>query len=646
MSKREWYRPEIDGLRAIAVAVVIAFHAGLGLPGGFIGVDVFFVISGYLITSIIEREVEEGRFTLSNFWDRRIRRVLPAATLTILLTLIAAYYVMLSDDFRSVGRTAVSQAFSGSNLLFWKTINYFTDTAAGLPLLHTWSLAVEEQFYLLYPIGLLVCYRITSRRGVAVGTILAVGALASLALCAALTYWRPRAAFFLLPTRAWELLLGALLVYWDRTVRLRRRAIREGISLLGLALIVASTVLISESVPFPGLYALVPCGGAALIIFANSRQHEDDLTASGAMLATRPMVFIGLISYSLYLFHWPILVFSRYWMGRSPTTSEALIAILLTVLVSWLSWKLVEQPLRGRGVLRTKSASFTFAAAAILAVAFTGLMAWKVVPGRYESIEALVNRDSRNIVDDSVDVEVADIATDRVSRFGSNRPGAIDLLLLGDSHARAAIPGFDLFARSHDLRGASITHSALQPLAGYRDPSRRAMVTDSIEWMNAALDFAARHRIGMVVLAAKWDDAFTDVGTQQFQELLTGTIERFQKAGANVWVMLSVPVYESAVPRLLVKDKAHPSAGLAGQWRQSPQQYDDRNAPLLSLQERLRAMEVGILDPRPYMLDGDTAKFLVEQDGASMYSDASHLTIPAAARIVPDMLENQLYRSP
>jgi peptidoglycan/LPS O-acetylase OafA/YrhL len=642
MMERAWYRPEIDGLRAIAVTAVILFHADLGFAGGFVGVDVFFVISGYLITSIIAREIDEGRFTLSNFWDRRIRRVLPAGTLTILLTIVAAYFVMLSDDFRSVGQSALAQAFFSSNILFWRTINYFTDTATGLPLLHTWSLAVEEQFYLIYPLALLLCYRVAPRIVLGPVAILVVCAVLSLALSVTLVSLRPAAAFYLLPSRAWELLLGAVIVYWDAKPRLHGRTIRECMSILGLALIVASAVLLKESLPFPGFYALLPCIGTCLVIVANSRHSGQELTVSGQMLAARPIVWIGLISYSLYLFHWPILVFAKYWFGRDLTTLETVVAIALMASMAWLSWKFVEQPLRGRRILRTKLASYAFAATAILTVAVAGLLAWKIMPGRYEHIESLVNRDSRNIVDDSVDVDIADIRGDRVNRIGSSTPGDIDLLLVGDSHARVVIPGFEEFAAAHHLRGATITHSALQPLVGYRDRSRRAMLTDSIEWMESALDYCARHNVGTVVLAAKWDDAFNDVGTQQFQALLRGTIQRFQGVGAEVWIMLDVPVYGAPVPRLLVKDQINGSAGHARLWRQTVATYGELNAPLLSLSTDIVGMGAGILDPRPYMLEPDNATFRVEHGGVSMYSDFSHLTIPAVAKFIPTMLEDQL----
>src|SRR6056297_20083 len=335
------YRADIDGLRALAVLPVLAFHAGLApFSGGFVGVDVFFVISGYLIAGLILPRIRAGRFSLLEFYERRARRLLPALFVVMAVSGALAAALFLPAELREFGQSAVAATLFASNVLFSRETGYFETEAALKPLLHTWSLGVEEQFYLLFPLLLMA---LAARRAgrVALVPVLAALALASLALAAWAVPRAPAFAFYLLPTRLWELMLGALLAVAPLPA-LRRRAVREAAAAAGLAAILWAMLRYSEATPFPGPAALLPCLGAALVIHAGASGP----TAVSRALSLGPVVFVGLISYALYLWHWPVLVFAEYAAVRELTTVETGAALALSGVLAALTWRFVERPFR------------------------------------------------------------------------------------------------------------------------------------------------------------------------------------------------------------------------------------------------------------------------------------------------------------
>jgi peptidoglycan/LPS O-acetylase OafA/YrhL len=348
---RASYRPDIDGLRAIAVGAVMAFHAFPDvIRGGFIGVDVFFVISGYLISGIILDGLGEGRFRLATFYARRTRRIVPALAVMLIAVMATGWFMLYADDYARLGRhTAASAAFL-SNIVLWQESSYF-DVAADLkPLLHLWSLGIEEQFYLAWPLILVVASR--WRRGPIVATLI-IGSISFVTAIATVRFDRS-AAFFAPWTRLWELLAGALLVGLERDVvfagwlqRLeRRRLIRNVQALLGLALIAAGVVLVDSTRVFPGLWALMPVMGAILLILSGP-----DTMVNGAMLASKPLVWIGLISYPLYLWHWPLLSFAYIQLQDIPPVEIRVTLLVLSVALARLTYGVVERPIRfGRQV--------------------------------------------------------------------------------------------------------------------------------------------------------------------------------------------------------------------------------------------------------------------------------------------------------
>jgi peptidoglycan/LPS O-acetylase OafA/YrhL len=350
------YRREVDGLRAVAVLPVILFHAGFdAVRGGFVGVDVFFVISGYLITSILLAELRTGSFTLLGFYERRARRILPALFFVILACLPFAWFWLLPSDMKEFSDSLLAVTTFVSNVFFWQTSGYF-DTATELkPLLHTWSLAVEEQYYLFFPLFLMVAWRLGTR---AIVAMLAAIGLASLALAQWGTTANPDANFYLLPTRAWELLIGALAAFRleQRTPGDSRPAVAEAGSAAGLAMIVAAILVYDHRTPFPSLYALLPTVGAVLVIL-----YATPVTVTGRLLGSQAAVGVGLISYSAYLWHQPLFAFARHQQDGEPSSLLMAALSVATLGLAWFSWRVVETPFRNRQRVSRKRI-FQFAA--------------------------------------------------------------------------------------------------------------------------------------------------------------------------------------------------------------------------------------------------------------------------------------------
>jgi peptidoglycan/LPS O-acetylase OafA/YrhL len=339
------YRPEVDGLRALAVLPVILFHADLRpFAGGYVGVDVFFVISGYLITSLIVAQMQAGEFTLAGFYERRIRRILPALFLVMVACLPFAWLWMVPSDLKEFCRSLIAVVVFASNLLFWREGGYFDSPGALKPLLHTWTLAVEEQYYVLFPLLLMGLWRLGRLRLAAVFAALGLGSFAVAQWAVAL---HPKAAFYLLPTRGWELLLGALSAPFFTGAAIvaprgTTRALREIGGFLGLALIAAAVFSFDSDLPYPGVYALVPTLGTVLVILCAS-EH----TLAGRFLSSSALVGLGLISYSAYLWHQPIFAFARLRAHGDLPMPWLLSAA--AVALACVSWRFVEKPYRDRG---------------------------------------------------------------------------------------------------------------------------------------------------------------------------------------------------------------------------------------------------------------------------------------------------------
>jgi peptidoglycan/LPS O-acetylase OafA/YrhL len=345
------YRKEIDGLRAVAVLPVILFHAGFQVfSGGFVGVDVFFVISGYLITSILLAEIQSGEFSLVNFYERRARRILPALFVTMFVSIFVSWFWLLPRDMQSFSQSLVAVSIFSSNILFWLTSGYFDSTSELKPLLHTWSLAVEEQYYLIFPLFLMLIWKIGKKYLASILTVVAVISIALAQYC--LMNNQTQTAFYLLPTRGWELLMGslvALFLFNSPRYIPNEKASQIGAG-VGLTLLCYAIFAFSKQTPFPGFYALVPTLGTALIIIFATEQ-----TIVGKLLSNRAFVGIGLISYSAYLWHQPLFAFARHFFVDEPGQLLLGGLTLVTIVIAYCSWKYVEKPFRDKQRFSRKS---------------------------------------------------------------------------------------------------------------------------------------------------------------------------------------------------------------------------------------------------------------------------------------------------
>ena len=343
------YRAEIDGLRALAVLPVILFHAGFEwFSGGFVGVDVFFVISGYLITTIIITEMAEGKFSIVNFYERRARRILPALFFVMLACLPFAWLWLNPNDLRDFGISLIAVSTFSSNILFFMEGGYFGTAAELKPLLHTWSLAIEEQYYILFPIFLMLTWRLGIKW---ILILLSIAFFASLGYAQLRVDTYPSATFFFLGTRGWELLVGVFAAFYLKfNTHLKSHFVNQSLSLLGFGMIVYSIIVFDKTTPFPSLYALVPTIGTGLLILCAVPK-----TFIHKLLSLKFIVGMGLISYSAYLWHQPLLAFARHRIFGELSELILIALCLISLVMAWFSWRYVEKPFRNREQIDRRS---------------------------------------------------------------------------------------------------------------------------------------------------------------------------------------------------------------------------------------------------------------------------------------------------
>jgi len=363
---------------------VVFFHAAVpGFSGGFVGVDIFYVISGFLITSVIAKDIDLGRFSLVSFYDRRIRRIFPALFGVVFFCLLAGGVLFAPQDFADLGKSLVAMTFFVSNIFFKREgggSGYFDDSSKSPVLLHTWSLSVEEQFYLFFPTALILLTRFAKKR---TSEFLWLAVIGSFVINIWATHYRPRIAFYILIPRAWELLLGSLLAM-KAVPPLQRRLWREIAGLMGLGFIRWAVSVFSKYTTFPGYAALFPCLGAGLIIYAG----ENGPSFVRTVLSFKPLVFIGVISYSLYLWHWPLIVFSKYVSVGELSAFEIVLVIVSCLVMAFVSYEFIESPFRGGDspITRRQIFSIGLAATALSAVLGFAIYASDGLPGRFNDL--------------------------------------------------------------------------------------------------------------------------------------------------------------------------------------------------------------------------------------------------------------------
>lgn len=639
------YRPEIDGLRAIAVTSVVLFHADLGLPGGYVGVDVFFIISGFLITSLILRDLRDGRFSLADFWERRARRILPALVPAAIAALLLSIAFLPPASLVTAAKSSTWLGAFASNVFFCRNSGYFSAPAEGQPLLHTWSLAVEEQFYLFFPPLLLGGFVLVKRSMKRLLMLVVLLAGASFIVSIRETNANPTDAFYLLHTRAFELLIGAILAFVPPAVMERLGRIREILSLVGLGVIVWACFGFTNETPFPGYNALVPCLGAALFILANMGHravNAPPVTWSGRALAWRPFVFIGLVSYSFYLWHWPPLAIANHW-HIAPNAPLVRAGLALGAFVcAVLSWRFVERPFR-----QTPAGSkriFVGAAAACsmgalmasgAAIAMTEGALSRVPPAAYawggEYPHAKFMQST----------EPYEVRTNRLPIIGIDAPDTPpSVLVWGDSHAMVVTSVLDEVCRETGRKGIVAAHASTAPLRNYFSWGNYALNERSIPYAEAVFDLIKREKIRDVVLVAYWNAYFEEYPSgalhpyayDPFSVALLQTIKDLQALGVRVIFQRQAPNYTVSVPEELAWRTLFGLAPAKGEIGFGELRY--QSPQMDALERDIVATGVTIVDAVA-ALSTSNGTTIVANDGKSLYTDRHHLSIPGATRLLP-----------
>lgn len=631
------YRQEIDGLRALAVVPVIFFHAGFGVfSGGFVGVDVFFVVSGYLITSIILAELDVDGFSILGFYERRARRILPALFLVLGTCQLLAWYWLPPVDMKSFAQSVAAVSLFGSNILFWHQSGYFDVAVKLKPLLHTWSLAVEEQFYLLFPLLLIWARRL---RQSWTFTLLLFVSLISLSVAQWGIAHAPTAAYFLLPARAWELMLGALVA-----VHLARRqtpsrlspAITSGLGMAGAALILGSAILFDESTPFPGFYALVPTVGAALIIlFAGPENHI------GRWLSSKAMVGAGLLSYSAYLWHQPMFAFARHKTYEEPSAWTFAALIAATWMLAYLSWRFVEQPFRRKNAVDRRTV-FSLAMTGSVLLCVGGILG-HVSNGFENRVTAqpfLVFQYQPEKLGYLQCDDKALLGGEPLNYCNKSSRGPVNAALIGDSHAEDKYYGLEKVDPYR--RWLLVGNSSCPPLLGVQVEADQKKCREKFEkivaWVSAqpgistvvlsffgqyplTTAYAADHRVKKVgpdVVKISSEEFAGVSRSEMFYAGLVKTVQTLIQHGKQVVVLQDIP----ELPFFPVDCvKAQRDCDMPVQDTLTRQTL--HRQMLVQLQKKFP--EIRVFDPTPLFCDAQRCNF--KKDGTILYRDSHHLTL-------------------
>jgi peptidoglycan/LPS O-acetylase OafA/YrhL len=637
------YRREIDGLRALAVIPVILFHAGFqAFSGGFVGVDVFFVISGYLITMIIISELDLGKFSIVNFYERRARRILPALFLVMIICIPFAYIWLLPSDIKAFSQSLIAVSAFSSNILFWRESGYF-DTAAELkPLLHTWSLAVEEQYYVIFPLTLMLLWRL-NKRWILIS--LAIIFFASLAIAQWASLARPTAAFYLLHTRGWELLIGAFAAFYLSKSNRKEfdKSVGEIGGVVGIFLILYAIFSYDKTTPFPGLYALAPTIGALLIILFATQQ-----TLVGRFIGNKIFVGIGLISYSAYLWHQPLFAFTRHSDLIEPGAFVFVLLLVVALILAYFTYSFVEKPFRNSAVISRQSVLIFSLLGASLFISL----------GLFGSKTDYVNTLRFNEKEISI-LKASQIRTDKFDLLGAESESP-KWMLLGDSHANTLQEAFD------NILKKSKQSSLVKTIDGC--PPALNLIRYDIEFRNnchknytEAIKIIKEKSIKNVLIAARFalyvnSDRFNNleggieigVTKQVIYDLpeFRGTIRdkltrsnaiksefldyvnSLSGMGVNVFVVSSIPEVGWDVPR---KALSLSKIGLEVKTKRSS--YDTRVLQLNDLMENLSKIpNVSILNSSEVFCDREFC--FATRNGMPLYSDTNHLSQDGAMALL------------
>ncbi|WP_296230128.1 acyltransferase family protein [Pseudomonas sp. UBA4617] len=635
MSKALAYRPDIDGLRAVAVLAVTIFHFNKQwMPGGFVGVDIFFVISGYLITGIVARQIAAGTFSLADFYMRRVRRIFPAALFVTLATLIAGSALMLPADALQLSQSAVAATFSAANIFFWKFLDtsYFAASSDTVPLLHMWSLGVEEQFYLVWPGLLLLSLKFGGRRLVVLTACLA--AVASFWYGQSKLAADPTFAYYMLPSRAGELLIGALAYFSCEAARDRisTRA-ASGLAYTGAGLVILSLIFIREEEGFPGFISAVPAMGAALIIAGCA--FSSNLV--GKLLALKPMTAVGLISFSLYLWHWPVLALYRYSFGEL-TLVGGLACFAAMSALTVVSYFYIEKPFRN-AKSSLKTLSIGMAAASVCAVSAMTIqsngMFGPLTPNGYaEKLKALDDNTGPAYSYPYVcqGMPKPAIISNPKCVVGT---GPTDTILFGDSNAAHFMGYFKVVADHYGFSLRNLEHPSCPPFPGNLS---QKYVVKGYQESCPAFNQMVRQNLApykTVIIGATWQ---VYAQNPNFEADMRETLKQLTATGKNVIVALRAPGFVDYDKECTRKSVKIPFADC-----EKRSAYADEGD--LSANEKIRLIAKDFVNVQTFSIrnlickDGTCSAYL---NGKPLYYDPGHLSIPGSEMLGGEAIKHNL----
>lgn len=605
------YRSEIDGLRALAVIPVILFHAGFELfSGGFVGVDVFFVISGYLITTILIEDIEKKRFSLVNFYERRARRILPALFFVMLVCIPFAWMWMLPDQMKNFSQSLVAVSLFASNILFWQESGYFDAAAEEKPLLHTWSLAVEEQYYLLFPVFLILAWRFGKNR-----VFWMIIVMAAISLMLSEWGWRnePTANFYLAPTRAWELFAGSIAAFIVHTQGVRKN---NFLALLGLGAIIFSIFAYDKSTPFPSLYALLPVLGVVLLVLFAGKE-----TIAAKLLGTQVLVGIGLISYSAYLWHQPLLAFARIKSFNEPSHFIISLLLLVSLLLAYFSWKYIEMPFRNKLTIN-KTKIFTFSITGILIFTSFGFLGHKEngFYKRYtESERAFLRTTASNPLRtkcqfpqklSSLDKKACTYFFDTTS-----------IAVLGNSHGTEL--AYAIAQELKPYKKGLIHHT----ISGCRHNYHKIGEEHTVcyRWHEKVLD-SIKNNDSIETVVLSYGNA-SYIGNAEYRRSLVKMIESLREAGKKIVLVLQAPLAGAHINKYLSQSLLNKDIDVKG--------ITNAEWELIYKGYRLLLEEIpkntNVINPKDFFCD-DISCYVIKQNEA-LYFDDNHLSLFGASII-------------
>lgn len=634
------YRAEIDGLRALAVVPVILFHAGFDLfSGGFVGVDVFFVISGYLITTIIIEDLENNSFSIANFYERRARRILPALFFVMLVCIPFALMWMLPNQVKDFSQSLAAVSFFASNILFAGDSGYFAAAAEKKPLLHTWSLAVEEQYYLVFPIFLILLWRFGKNK---VFWIIALSAAISLLFSE--WGWRNNATdnFYLAPTRAWELFAGSIAAF-----AVQKNGVQKDnlLATLGLAAITGAIFVYDETTPFPGLYALAPVLGTVLLVLYAGKE-----TWAAKLLSTKLFVSTGLISYSAYLWHQPLFAFARIRLAQQPSELLFLALTLASFGLAYLSWRFVERPFRRRTFLRRKTV-FILSLAGMLTFLTIGIVGYTTdgflkltTTQEYREMLATATASPKRKACHTGGAQYLSY-DDSCEYFSDN----IRVAVIGDSHTVELSYALAEELKTKDIGLKHLSFSSCAPSYNVKPDGTHLGDISTLEychsWTRQAVDAMINDgRIDSVILSYRLayylygshEEAYPtiiDERDEKTREIvwaaLLDMVKDLEQAGKKTLFVMQSPELPRSIGYLIPKEKHANAAGVPRQWWKNRMGYVYQN-----LDEMKAVTEV--LDPAEMFCNEVTCH--VTDDNKALYFDDNHLSVEGARRVAQEII--------